>query len=303
MPIPPSWSRSTGAPTSEARCPTIRGSVSGAPGRSRTTWWRAGSPPTASSRWATERDCWPAAPWARRARPGDVRSNDHVVELPERVAGGERLLGEDVERGAAKAIRPQRLEEGGLVHDGATRDIDEPRGRLHGGELGGADQAPRRLRQGHREDDEVGRGQGRLEIAHPVDSLGLGHLPAALGHAEHAHAEGPRRARHGPADVSEADHAERRPEKTQRIRLAPSPLALLGAEELGALGEPQAPAEDVLGHPGPEDAGHARGAAPLRHPGQKKALAPRPLFRHPPGALAPGENLSRKFPGVGILGL
>ena len=59
-----------------------------------------------------------------------VRADEHVRQIPERALGRQRLLLEDVERGAAQPPGAQRVDERRLVDDVAARDVDDDRGRL-----------------------------------------------------------------------------------------------------------------------------------------------------------------------------
>jgi hypothetical protein len=54
----------------------------------------------------------------------NVRRGDHAVQRAQRVAGRQRLGAEDVETRAGKSLRPQSVDEGGLVDDRAARCVD-----------------------------------------------------------------------------------------------------------------------------------------------------------------------------------
>ena len=64
---------------------------------------------------------------------------------------------------AAPPTRPERLDQGRLVHDQAARGVDEDRGWLHPGEPPGVDQVARLLRQEDVQRDDVGLAQELLE--------------------------------------------------------------------------------------------------------------------------------------------
>src|SRR6266481_7391859 len=70
----------------------------------------------------------------------DVRRREDVLQPPEGVIQTQRLLLEYVDRGAGYPARLQRFDQSHLVNDRTTRCIDEPRRRLHQGELGCRDQ-------------------------------------------------------------------------------------------------------------------------------------------------------------------
>ena len=100
---------------------------------------------------------------------GDVRSDEAVVEIPERVALGEWLRVGDIEPGGAEFAGAQRADE--VVGDdvGPPGDIDEVTPRPHGDHLPAADDAAGLggQREGHH--DEV-RGVERVE--QPIGSDG-----------------------------------------------------------------------------------------------------------------------------------
>ena len=77
----------------------------------------------------------------------EMREDRHVLGLPQRIVGRQRLLREHVERGAGDLSRFQRLDQRRLVDHAAARDIDQIGGRLHGGEHLRADDAARLRRQ------------------------------------------------------------------------------------------------------------------------------------------------------------
>ena len=62
-------------------------------------------------------------------RAGQVRREQEVGRVAQRRVGRQRLLGEDVERGAGELARAQRLDERRLVDERAARGVDEQRAR------------------------------------------------------------------------------------------------------------------------------------------------------------------------------
>ena len=75
-------------------------------------------------------------------RAGDVRREDHVVELGVgRVLG--RLDGEDVESRAGHLAGLERVDQSRVVHQLAARAVDDAHALLHGGEGFGVDDAVR----------------------------------------------------------------------------------------------------------------------------------------------------------------
>src|SRR5215216_5002229 len=89
---------------------------------------------------------------------GGVGGDDDVGQGPEFVLRGGGLGLEDVEGGAGDATLAQGGEQGGLVYDGAAGDVDEVGGRLHAGELGGADGGARGAGERRADDEVVGAG-------------------------------------------------------------------------------------------------------------------------------------------------
>src|SRR5207244_1390795 len=75
--------------------------------------WRAGEP-------AGEVGVEDRRDLLRRAGPGNVRRDHDVVEPPQRMLGGQRLGVEHVEDRAGDAARAERLDQRGLVDDGAA---------------------------------------------------------------------------------------------------------------------------------------------------------------------------------------
>ena len=198
----------------------------------------------------------------------------------------------------SRSAREQRR----LVHDRAARDVDQPRPGFHRGELHGADQPSRRGEERHRHHREVRGGEGGADGAGPIDSRGAGHGSAAPADPDHAH---PRRAREpgdGAADVAEADHAECGPGQPIRIHRAPAPLALVFSEAIDALGDPETPAERVLGHPRAEDARRARDRDAPGQLGNEHLVHSRAHHLHPSERGGPSEERHGKVPRVEDLG-
>jgi hypothetical protein len=69
---------------------------------------------------------------------------------------GKRLLREHVEGGARDPSFPERLYQRGLVDYGPSSNVYEPCAGLHPLELGGAEHAPRLIRERRRDDDVIG---------------------------------------------------------------------------------------------------------------------------------------------------
>ena len=90
--------------------------------RFRRTGVSSGSPAKCAARFRTTRS--PMAARVLRGRRALVRREDDVGQGEERLRHP-RLVGEDVERGAAEAARDEELDQGGLVDQRAAGDVDE----------------------------------------------------------------------------------------------------------------------------------------------------------------------------------
>ena len=95
------------------------------------------------------------------------------------MVGGQGLGREDVEHRAADPAPAQRLQQPGLVHDRPARQVEQPRGRLHRGQLGRAQEAARLLAQRQRQDHEVGARERGAKGLRPVDAHGVTRRAAA----------------------------------------------------------------------------------------------------------------------------
>src|SRR5262249_17453296 len=101
---------------------------------------------------------------------GDMWSHHDVVECPQGMNRRQRLPRGAAEQGAADAPLAERVDQGGLVHEGAAADVDEPRARLHGAELALADQAARLGGERRDQDHEVALGEGAGELRRAMDA-------------------------------------------------------------------------------------------------------------------------------------
>lgn len=102
-------------------------------------------------------------------RVGDMRGDEAVVELPERMPVGEGLRVGDVEPRGAQLVGAQRADE--VIGDdvGPPGDVDEVTLRTHGEHLSTTDDAPSLGRESQGDDDEV-RGVERVD--QPVGAHG-----------------------------------------------------------------------------------------------------------------------------------
>ena len=121
------------------------------------------------------------------AQRTDVGRDDDVLRVPQRIVLGQGLGVGDVEGGAGQRVVVQRGDQRGLVDNRAARDVDDERAlgallaetRLCGAwrrrgqeaKLLGAEQVPRRGRQGERDEQRVEpRAQERVQrfLARPA---------------------------------------------------------------------------------------------------------------------------------------
>src|ERR1700761_6105278 len=92
-------------------------------------------------------------------RSSEMRREDDIVELEQRVVGRRRLLVEYVEAGAEQIARTQRGRHRLLVDDGSTRGIYDDRRLLHQREFLGANQVASRVVQRDMQRENVGMAQ------------------------------------------------------------------------------------------------------------------------------------------------
>src|SRR5713101_82275 len=64
-------------------------------------------------------------------KPGGMRRNEQVVEIPERRLGWKRLLLEDIESRACDAVIPECLGQRGLIYERSAAYIDQVRIPAH----------------------------------------------------------------------------------------------------------------------------------------------------------------------------
>ena len=218
--------------------------------------------------------------------------------------GRQRLGCEHVEDGAADPSLAQRRDEGRLVDHRAAADVEEPRRRPHRRQRPRAEEASRAVGQRQHDDHEVGLAERARQRGQPVHALGLAHGAAGAADADDAQAQRARGGGDRAADVAEADDGHRLArEAIGEDLLAPAPLTLRGAIGLRVLGDPQAPAQDVLAHPRPEDAGRARDRHTGREGGDERPVdagAHRLQPRQPRRARV---EVGRKLPGVDDVGV
>src|SRR6266508_4632857 len=139
----------------------------------------------------------------------EMRRDDDVVPLAQRMVLRQRFYVEYVEAGARDLLVAQDCQHGGLLDDRAARGIDEIGRRLHQAEFLGADEAARALRQHDVDADEI-RLPEQVLLAHVVDAR----LLALLGREVRApgndfHAERLADRRSAGAELAEAEDAER----------------------------------------------------------------------------------------------
>ena len=138
------------------------------------------------------------------------------------MVGGRRLLDEHVQRGAGDLAGFQRVGERGFIDDAAARAVDDSHALLHLRECGGADDSSRVIGQRGVDGDEIGA-RKKLVETDQLDADASGSLRRQDRIvADHFHLQPDRAVGDDPADVAEADHAERL-------------VAYLGAGEFAAI--------------------------------------------------------------------
>src|SRR5450759_2545412 len=116
-----------------------------------------------------------------RHRAGDVRGDDEVRRLPERMLGRKRLGIGDGERGA-DVSRAQSVDERVRVDDGAARRVDQKRTLFHPGEEVRVDDSLRLRGEREEQNDRVGLGE---QAGKRLRSLGI--VPCMSGDADRVH--------------------------------------------------------------------------------------------------------------------
>ena len=108
-------------------------------------------------------------------RVADVRGDDAVRERPQRMPGGQRLGVGDIEPGPADDPVAQRVDQVVGDHVATASHVDQPGVILHQRQFLGADEPLRLRREGERQHDDVGAGEGiRIPVAlehvvHPIE--------------------------------------------------------------------------------------------------------------------------------------
>ncbi len=130
------------------------------------------------------------------------------VRRPQGAVGRQGLHREGVQTGPAQGAGFQRPQQGRLVDDGATRQIDQEAARLDGGQHVRVEQVAGGVVQRQQQDGEVGLPQGGLDLRPGQDLIEMRLGPDGLGHADHPHAEGlaPGRQRGGDDAHADNDH-------------------------------------------------------------------------------------------------
>ena len=168
-------------------------------------------------------------------RCAEVRREHDARRGAQRMVGGERLLGEDVEQRAAQAIARQLGDEIRLVDDAAASEVRDDRAVAQQGELASANHPARLVVERRVNRDDVGGLEQRVEL---VDARHLEPLEAIRGDvrivSEQRHPERARARGDLAADATESDDAERA--ATQ-----------LGAEQRAAVPAPAAHRSEGVG--------------------------------------------------------
>ena len=212
-----------------------------------------------------------------------MRRDQHVLQLPQRVAVRQRLRIRDVERGAPDRARAQRLDERVRVDHRAARDVDQPRVLAHRLQLAGADEVARAA-GGRGGDHDVRRlaphladvGRSRSEREAPWTG------PAAPRHGDRF---GPERLQHRDQRAADAARAHDQHRRVLERVHAVAPLAVPRAragEPVEVLGGREQQRQRVLGDGQAEGAGGGGEVPPAVDHGRTRSTA-----RRPPRAAAP----------------
>src|SRR5579884_434475 len=140
---------------------------------------------------------------------GRVRRDQAVFEIPERRIGGERLAGENIERGGGDGAVAQSVGKGGFVHQGTATHVDEAGVALHAAQAFGGNDARRLRCTRGAEDDVIGFGEHAVEVRGTVHrGKSLASLLRMFADGDDTHAEGIRALGGFAADAAEAEQAE-----------------------------------------------------------------------------------------------
>lgn len=154
---------------------------------------------------------------------GGVRSDQAVGQVPQGMPLRERLGIGDIQSGAADPALLQRAHEIGSDDVFATRHVDKPRMRLHGPQLGLADDAFGGGGEGEGEHDEVGAGQrlvepvGAVQACPTCEWLGLAPDDCCLN------VERPEEAQQGLGDAAAAQDGDPTADERAAAVAAPGP--------------------------------------------------------------------------------
>ena len=137
-----------------------------------------------------------------------MRGQNDVVELPQRVIGGQRLGLEHVQPGARQLAFSQRRDQGRPIDDRAAGRVDQKRGGLHQAQLALPEQMVRRAIQRAMHAHEV-RASEQLVQVDQWCSVHLGVSPAQVGIVrDHVQPEGARLSGDKPANIAQPDQPE-----------------------------------------------------------------------------------------------
>ena len=156
-------------------------------------------------------------------RSAQVRRGGHILELQEGVVGRYGFLREDIDRCAGDRALPQRLGQRRLVHDSASRGVDQVGRRLQRRELSRTDEATRLIGQRTVNRDDI-RFLEQVGERHELDTRLLRSLLRQVRIiTEHPHTERPRPLRHLGANTPRSHEAEGLPVQLNPPKTAPLP--------------------------------------------------------------------------------
>ena len=140
-----------------------------------------------------------------------MRGDDHVVHFQQRIVGRNRLLLEHIDGGAGDAVVLQRIDQRRFHDHRSACRVDEIRARLHQREFPGADQAAGLVIEQRIDRDVVRLSEQGVLVDHGHAKRRHRRLRHIRIAAQQLHSERLCKLEYFPADVADADYAERTP--------------------------------------------------------------------------------------------
>src|SRR6266436_7077890 len=138
----------------------------------------------------------------------DVWRRKQIVQRSERVIGGQGGCTEHGDGRTRYRAGLQRLDQRRLINNRTARRIDQPRRRLHQGELGRPDQASGAAAQDEMDRDDIRLAEQCLLVYESGAGSARLRLGQVLAPGDHLHPEGDTDARDLSSDVAQPDDRE-----------------------------------------------------------------------------------------------